>query len=206
MWAGTRTRLALPPAGIPFAESRPRYEEALDLLKLAWTQDHFSSEGRYDNVRDVTVVPKPLQKPHPKIYMVGTSESSFIAAGTRGVSMAAGAPVPYAVFAPGIDGYKKECVKRGSTPDICFIRLVYLDEDEQQIRKEIERYVRNFLDFNASGIDSLAHCKEELIATGYGFYTSGVAERFRQITYDQCIEEELCFLGTSDRGRRGRGA
>jgi hypothetical protein len=24
----------------------------------------------------------------------------------------------------------------------------------------------------------------------------GVAERFRHITYDQCIEEELCFLGT----------
>jgi hypothetical protein len=55
--------------------------------------------------------------------------------------------------------------------------------------------VRNFLDFNASAIDSLAHRKEELIATGYGLYASGVAERFRHITYDQCIEEELCFLG-----------
>jgi hypothetical protein len=62
------------------------------------------------NVKDVTVVPKPLQKPHPKIYMVGTSEASFIAVGTRGVSIAAGGPVPYAVYAPGIDGYKKACV------------------------------------------------------------------------------------------------
>ncbi len=34
-----------PPASIPLAESRPRYEEALDLLTLAWTQDHFSYEG-----------------------------------------------------------------------------------------------------------------------------------------------------------------
>jgi alkanesulfonate monooxygenase SsuD/methylene tetrahydromethanopterin reductase-like flavin-dependent oxidoreductase (luciferase family) len=187
-----------PPAGIPLAESRPRYEEALDLLTLAWTQDHFSYEGRYYNVKDVTVVPKPLQKPHPKLYMVGTSESSFLAAGQRGISIAAGSPVPYAVFAPGIDGYKQACAKRGYTPDISFIRLVYLDEDARQVRTEAEPYVRNFLDFNASAIDSLAHRQEELIATGYGFYASGVAERFRHITYDQCIEEDLCFLGTPE--------
>jgi hypothetical protein len=47
------------------------------------------------------------------------------------------------------------------------------NEDERQVRTEAERYVRNFLDFNASAIDSLAHCKEELTATGYGFYASG---------------------------------
>jgi Luciferase-like monooxygenase len=181
-----------------FAESRPRYEEALDLLTLAWTQERFSYEGRYYHAKDVTVVPKPLQKPHPKIYMVRTSEASFIAAGTRGVSIAAGGPVPYAVYAPGIGGYKKACAERGYTPDISFIRLVYLDEDAQQIRKEAEQYVRNFLDFNASAIDSLTHRKEELIATGYGLYTSGMVERWRQTTYDQCIEEELCFIGTPE--------
>ena len=87
---------------------------------------------------------------------------------------------------------------RGYTPDISFIRLVYLDEDERQVRTEAEQYVRNFLDFNASAIDSLAHRQEELTATGYGFYASGVAEMFRHITYDQCIEEELCFLGTPE--------
>jgi alkanesulfonate monooxygenase SsuD/methylene tetrahydromethanopterin reductase-like flavin-dependent oxidoreductase (luciferase family) len=184
---------------MPFAESRPRYEEVLDLLTLAWTQEHFSYEGRYYNVKDVTVVPKPRQKPHPKIHMVGTSEANLIAAGTRGVSIAAGGPVPYAVYAPGSDGYKKACAERGHTPDISFIRLVYLDEDAQQIRKEAERYVRDFLDFNGSAIDSLAHHKhEELIATGYGLYTSGIVEMWRQTTYDQCLEEELCFIGTPE--------
>jgi alkanesulfonate monooxygenase SsuD/methylene tetrahydromethanopterin reductase-like flavin-dependent oxidoreductase (luciferase family) len=187
-----------PPASIPLAESRPRYEEALDLLTLAWTQEQFSYEGRYYNVKDVTVVPKPLQKPHPKLYMVGTSASSFLAAGTRGMSIAAGAPVPYAVFAPGIEAYKQTCAARGYPPDISFIRLVYLDEDARQVRTEAEQYVRNFMDFNASAIDSLAHRREELIATGYGFYASGVAEMFRRITYDQCIAEELCFLGTPE--------
>jgi uncharacterized membrane protein len=181
---------------VTFAFVTFRNEEALDLLTLAWTQNQFSYEGAYYHVKDVTVVPKPLQKPHPKLYMVGTSPSSFIAAGTRGVSIAAGGPVPYSVYAPGIDGYKQACAARGYTPDISFIRLVYLDEDARQVRTEAERYVRNFLDFNASAIDSLALYTKELNASGYGFYASGVAEMLRHITYDRCAEEELCFLGT----------
>ena len=187
-----------PPASIPFEESRPRHEEALDILKLAWTQDHFSYDGHYYHVKDVTVVPKPLQTPHPKLYMVGTSEASFLAAAHRGVSIAAGGPVPYAVYAAGIDGYKRVCAERGHAPDIAFIRLVYLAEDAQHIRREAEPYVRNFLDFNASAIDSIAHRKDELTAKGYGFYASGVAEQFRQLTYGQCVADDLCFIGTPD--------
>jgi alkanesulfonate monooxygenase SsuD/methylene tetrahydromethanopterin reductase-like flavin-dependent oxidoreductase (luciferase family) len=187
-----------PLASIPFEESRPRHEEALDILRLAWTQDHFSYDGQYYHVQDVTVVPKPLQKPHPKIYMVGTSEASFIEAGRRGVSIAASGPVPYAIYAPGIDGYKQVCVERGHPPDIAFIRLVYLGETEKHIREEAEPYVRNFLDFNASAIDSIAHRKDEITATGYGLYASGIAEQFRHLTYDQCVADDLCFIGTPD--------
>jgi alkanesulfonate monooxygenase SsuD/methylene tetrahydromethanopterin reductase-like flavin-dependent oxidoreductase (luciferase family) len=36
-----------PQPGIRLGESRARYEEALDLLTLAWTQEHSSYAGRY---------------------------------------------------------------------------------------------------------------------------------------------------------------
>ena len=97
------------------------------------------------------------------------------------------------MYAPGIDGYKKECAQQGYAPDISFIRLVYLDEDARQAGQK-PNGTCNFLDFNASAIDSLAHRKEELTATGPGFYASGVAKMLR-ITYDQCVEEELTFPG-----------
>jgi alkanesulfonate monooxygenase SsuD/methylene tetrahydromethanopterin reductase-like flavin-dependent oxidoreductase (luciferase family) len=127
--------------------------------------------------------------------MVGTSEASLIQAGRRGVSIAAGGPVPYAIYAPGIDGYKQVCVERGHPPDIAFIRLVYLGETEKHIREEAEPYVRNFLDFNASAIDSIAHRKDELTATGYRLYASGIVEQFRQLTYDQCMQTSCVALG-----------
>ena len=44
-----------------------------------------------------------------------------------------------------------------------------------------------------------AQRKEELNASGYGLYASGLVESFRHITYEQCVEEELCFIGTPDK-------
>jgi alkanesulfonate monooxygenase SsuD/methylene tetrahydromethanopterin reductase-like flavin-dependent oxidoreductase (luciferase family) len=62
------------PSAMPLEESRPRYNEAIDILELAFTQETFSYDGQYYKVKDVSVVPQPLQKPHPKFYTGGTSD------------------------------------------------------------------------------------------------------------------------------------
>ena len=51
---------------IPYEESRDRFFETLEILRKAWTQDRFSHDGRYYQFRDVCVIPKPYQKPHPR--------------------------------------------------------------------------------------------------------------------------------------------
>src|SRR5262245_52038282 len=65
-------------------ESRVRFLEALDVVLLVWTIDSFSYEGKYYQYRDVQVVLKPLQKPHPSIRIVCNSSDSFQLAGERG--------------------------------------------------------------------------------------------------------------------------
>jgi len=50
---------------IPYAESRDRFLETLDILVKAWTQERFTHEGTYLQFRDVCLVPKPFQRPHP---------------------------------------------------------------------------------------------------------------------------------------------
>src|SRR6266581_367306 len=52
---------------IPQEESRERFEEALDFILQAWTQKQFSFQGKYFRARDLTVVPKPVQAPHPPV-------------------------------------------------------------------------------------------------------------------------------------------
>jgi len=79
------------------------------------------------------------------------------------------------------------------------IRPVYLDDDEKQIRKEVEGALHNFLAFNASPVGSLQDetKKAELRAKGYGFYASGALESLTKLTYDEIVDQEIGFIGTS---------
>src|SRR5262245_49094943 len=54
------------------ALTREKYAEAHDLILQAWTRDDvFAFDGKYTKLRYVNCWPKPLQKPHPPIYIPG---------------------------------------------------------------------------------------------------------------------------------------
>lgn len=58
--------------GTPPTMVRPKYYEAHDLVKQAWTrQGPFAFNGRFTKLRYVNVWPKPIQKPHPPIWLAG---------------------------------------------------------------------------------------------------------------------------------------
>jgi alkanesulfonate monooxygenase SsuD/methylene tetrahydromethanopterin reductase-like flavin-dependent oxidoreductase (luciferase family) len=111
-----------------------------------------------------------------------------------------------ATFAVGSAGeaagiYMKACAEHVHKPNIVYIRPVYLDDDEKQIRKEVEAALHNFLAFNASPVDSLQDeaKKAELRAKGYGFYASGALESLTKLTYDEIVEQEIGFIGTPEK-------
>jgi alkanesulfonate monooxygenase len=56
---------------IPYAERGGRAEEIIELLKRLWTEERVTFEGRYYRVRDVTLEPRPVQRPHPPIWIGG---------------------------------------------------------------------------------------------------------------------------------------
>jgi alkanesulfonate monooxygenase SsuD/methylene tetrahydromethanopterin reductase-like flavin-dependent oxidoreductase (luciferase family) len=70
--------------GIPYEESRERFQECLDILLLAWTQETFSYSGKHYQFKDVGVVPKPRQKPHPPIRIAATTSETFPMVGQQG--------------------------------------------------------------------------------------------------------------------------
>jgi alkanesulfonate monooxygenase SsuD/methylene tetrahydromethanopterin reductase-like flavin-dependent oxidoreductase (luciferase family) len=67
---------------IPLAESRARFEEAYDIITRAWTEEVFSYNGRFWSYKDVALWPRPVQQPHPPIWIpiVGSQESIEFAA------------------------------------------------------------------------------------------------------------------------------
>ena len=61
---------------VPLAQSRARFEEAFDIIRQAWTEEVFSYGGEFWSYKDVALWPRPVQQPHPPIWMpvVGSKE------------------------------------------------------------------------------------------------------------------------------------
>jgi probable F420-dependent oxidoreductase len=55
--------------GVPLAERGRRADEALRLLKAIWTSDPVEFHGKYYQLPRSFIGPKPVQKPHPPIYL-----------------------------------------------------------------------------------------------------------------------------------------
>ena len=65
--------------GVTVPESRQRFSESLEVMIKAWTHDEsFTYDGEYIKIpNEVTVWPKPQQKPHPPLWLAGTSVDSM---------------------------------------------------------------------------------------------------------------------------------
>lgn len=68
----------------PFAERGAYSDECLRIFKELWTKDDPSFDGRYYTFGDIKFAPKPLQKPHPPIWVGGHSPGAVRRAGEFG--------------------------------------------------------------------------------------------------------------------------
>jgi len=62
---------------VPFKERVSRSEEALEIFRTLWTQEHPKLETKRHRLKDVTFSPMPLQKPRPPLYVGGNSEGAL---------------------------------------------------------------------------------------------------------------------------------
>ena len=61
---------------IPFRERGRRTTEMLEAITALWAGDHVTYEGRHYQFHDLTIEPKPAQKPHPPIWIGGGTQPS----------------------------------------------------------------------------------------------------------------------------------
>ena len=73
--------------GVPPAESSERFREAVDIVLQAWTQERLTFAGTHYRFEGIEVLPKPLQRPHPPVWMAATSETAIDWAASRGFSI-----------------------------------------------------------------------------------------------------------------------
>ena len=70
--------------GISYDESEERFAESLDIIKKAWTEPDCSYRGRYHRFDNFTLVPRPVQRPHPEIRIAASRHDTYAAIGRLG--------------------------------------------------------------------------------------------------------------------------
>ena len=122
-----------------YEESRARFREYLDVMRLAWTQERFSYAGTFYTFRDVELIPKPYQHPHPPIHHAATTRETFAAIGTSGFPLLVGlASAAMAELTEGIAAYQAAWQEAGH-PGQGEVRLrlpIYVAEDMDQAQSE----------------------------------------------------------------------
>lgn len=73
---------------IPISEASERFDEALDVIRKAWTSvGRFSHHGKYWNFDSIVVEPAPMQQPHPPFWLGAGSEVSIRRAAREGYNL-----------------------------------------------------------------------------------------------------------------------
>jgi alkanesulfonate monooxygenase SsuD/methylene tetrahydromethanopterin reductase-like flavin-dependent oxidoreductase (luciferase family) len=75
---------------IDYAESQERFDEALKILRAAWSGEKFSFDGKHYKVTDALVVPQPVQRPHPPMRMAASSAATFKIVAQEGLPLFVG--------------------------------------------------------------------------------------------------------------------
>jgi alkanesulfonate monooxygenase SsuD/methylene tetrahydromethanopterin reductase-like flavin-dependent oxidoreductase (luciferase family) len=74
--------------GVRPEETRPRWAEAVEAIPRMWREDPFTMHGKYWTVDPpVSVIPKPIQKPHPPMWVAATNPTTFELAAERGLGV-----------------------------------------------------------------------------------------------------------------------
>jgi alkanesulfonate monooxygenase SsuD/methylene tetrahydromethanopterin reductase-like flavin-dependent oxidoreductase (luciferase family) len=120
--------------------SRARFNEAHDLIIKAWTSDEmFQWISPNYEYRYVNVWPRPLQQPHPPVYIpgAGSSETMKFCAERRYTYMSVYAPAR--VVRRWFDGYRQAAAELGYVPDpekIAFSVPVYVADTDERAHRE----------------------------------------------------------------------
>ena len=180
--------------GIPYAESRERFQECLEVIMAAWSNERFSYEGKYYNFNDVCVIPKPFQKPHPPLRIAATTRETFPQVGRAGLPVFVGLRgMDRPVLADSLNAYRTAWKDAGHKADAnVFLRIpVYVGETDQQAHDDAEEstmraYLRLAQNFINSASVAGATPDEERIERG---------RRLSAITYEDLLRDRLAYGG-----------
>jgi len=128
---------------LPFHERRDMAEEALAIIRQAWTEESVTYEGKYWKFEEAFARPKPYQKPHPPIWFACHSKRSFEYAAAQNFNVSQNLDMD-TVIADKFALWRrlwKEAGHKGPMPRTFLTREVHVAETDEQAIEEAAPYI-----------------------------------------------------------------
>ena len=178
--------------GIPYEESRERFQENLEIINKAWTSDRLTYEGKYYSFEDLCVMPQPYQKPHPPIRIAATTPDTFSMIGKLGyplVSSLRGLDVPD--MEGNVISYRDTLKEEGfAHSGSVYLRLpIYVGETDKEgigdpeegTMKSFRRLAENYAQSTGAGGASEAEARQQRY------------DKLANVTYEELLEDRLAY-------------
>jgi alkanesulfonate monooxygenase SsuD/methylene tetrahydromethanopterin reductase-like flavin-dependent oxidoreductase (luciferase family) len=177
---------------VPMEESRERFEESLEVILRAWTSERLSYQGKYFRVQDLTLAPKPVQKPYPPIRIAANSPDTFAIAGQLGLPIFASPLINPPDKLREYLAVHRDSLKSGAKQDIALAFPVHVAESRAQARRECEESLMHFFSMAGELIKPLADAPPKT----YEAYQQ-LQERIKQVSYEG-IDRNIGIFGDPD--------
>jgi probable F420-dependent oxidoreductase len=122
--------------GIPPSQRVSRMEEGIDVIRACWTQDTFSYDGKRFRLDNVAVYPKPIQQPHPPIWVGAMADESIRRAARYGDAWLTGITQPMQKILRHTQSYKVYAGEFHRPARIILMRDAWVAETRQRAEEE----------------------------------------------------------------------
>jgi len=171
--------------GIALAESKQRYQETLDVLRLALTQEKFSYHGEIYHFDDVTTYPRPFTPGGPPILQGTVSPDSFRERGAVGEPIITSPNfTPLGIMQKNFSLYRQSMQANGfdiATYELPFMQQVWCGDGEDGLR-EAARAAMNYY----KSVGKVIPGSEEAIEQERSYYAA-VAKNIELLTLEQTL-------------------
>ncbi len=182
--------------GISLDESVSRFDEGMEQVDLLLTEENVSHEGKFHSFRDVTSLPRPVQKPRPPFWTAAfTTPESFEKAGRIGNFIMA-IPIGGAQMGELISIYREswDAAGHAGRGRVMLAFHMYCAETEDEAiriaRDPLNRYLKSLVDAASDWVGGAA-------SNDYKGYDRMIAALDRE-TFESQVEKGAAWVGTPD--------
>ena len=145
-----------------------RFEEALEILDKSWSGERFSYQGTHFQIDDVQILPRPIQRPRPPVWIGAWVPAAIERAARLGDALVFSPSMPLTPTIDAVATYRAAAAAAGKEPKIVMMRDAWV----------------------ADSLEDAARVYGPEVMAAYKYYWRNGAEAFRDINSEAEIEFE----------------